>query len=154
MAYAVYYLHDPSAPKPNRPTRLGVNVLLTWKGKLLLEYRRDSDQWGLIGGGVKGPEPETRAIAREVWEETGIRLPESAFRKLRVFDEPSRIAAFQDGTVRRMVCILYEADLDREPVLRLSAESRQLRFFSTRELRTIPIAPTHLPMVALLADQS
>ena len=97
MAYAVYYLHDPGAPKPNRPTRLGVNVLLTWKGKLLLEYRRDSDQWGLIGGGVKDPEPETRAIAREVWEETGIRLPESAFRKLRVFDEPSRIAAFQDG---------------------------------------------------------
>lgn len=153
MAYAFYYLNDPAAPRPNRPTRLGVNVLLVWDGKLLLEYRRDSDLWGLIGGGIKGREPERRALAREVWEETGLRLPEAAFQKLQVFDEPSRIAAYRDGTVRRMITILYRAELEKEPVLRRSPESRQLRFFSPRELEKIPVAPTHVPMVRMFVQK-
>ena len=41
MAAAVFYLNDPAAPKPNRPAHLGVNILLEWDGKLLLERRRD-----------------------------------------------------------------------------------------------------------------
>lgn len=151
MSYAVYYLNDPAPPKPNRPVRLGVNVLLLAKGKLLLEYRRDSDLWGLIGGGVKGAEPERHAIAREVWEETGLRLPEAAFEKLGVFDEPGRIVAYRDGTVRRMVTILYRARLDAEPALKGSAESRALSFFSPEELAAIPLAPTHKNMIALFA---
>ena len=108
---------------------MGVNVLLQWQDKLLLERRRDCDLWGLPGGGVKGREPERRAIAREVWEETGLRLPEAAFQKVAVFDEPGRIASFQDGSVWRMVVVLYRASLEQEPKLRLSAESRELRFF-------------------------
>ena len=84
MAYAVFYMNDPNAPKPNRKIRLGVNVLIIWENQLLLEYRRDSDLWGLIGGGVKGAEPEVKAIMREVWEETGLRLPEQDFIKKKV----------------------------------------------------------------------
>ena len=60
MAAAVFYLNDPAAPKPNRPAHLGVNILLEWDGKLLLERRRDCGMWGLPGGGVKGREPERR----------------------------------------------------------------------------------------------
>ena len=74
MAAAVFYLNDPAAPKPNRPAHLGVNILLEWDGKLLLERRRDCGMWGLPGGGVKGREPERRAMVRELWEETGIRV--------------------------------------------------------------------------------
>ena len=77
MGAAVFYLNDPAAPKPNRPAHLGVNILLEWDGKLLLERRRDCGMWGLPGGGVKGREPERRAMVRELWEETGIRLPEA-----------------------------------------------------------------------------
>ena len=54
MAAAVFYLNDPAAPKPNRPAHLGVNILLEWDGKLLLERRRDCGMWGLPGGG-QGP---------------------------------------------------------------------------------------------------
>lgn len=151
MAYAQYYLNDPHAPKPNRPVRLGVNVLLLAQGKLLLEYRRDSDLWGLIGGGVKGAEPECCAIAREVWEETGLRIAATAFRKLGVFDEPGRIVAYRDGTVRRMVTVLYQAELDEIPAMKKSGESRALSFFAPDELKAIPIAPTHRNMIALFA---
>ena len=45
MAAAVFYLNDPAAPKPNRPAHLGVNILLEWDGKLLLERRRDCGMW-------------------------------------------------------------------------------------------------------------
>ena len=79
MGFAAYYLNDPTAPKPNRPVHLGVNVLIEWDGKLLLERRKDCDNWGLPGGGVKGREDETKAIAREVLEETGLRIPSSEF---------------------------------------------------------------------------
>lgn len=149
MAFAKYYLIEAEAPKPNRPTHLGVNVLLEWDGKLLLERRWDCGQWGLPGGKVKGREPETRAIARELYEETGLRLPEAAFQKLRVFSERGRIASYQDGTVWRMVVILYRARLEREPELRVSHESRELRWFTRQELKELPVACTHRDMVGL-----
>lgn len=128
MGAAAFYLNDPAAPKPNRPAHLGVNILLEWEGKLLLERRRDCGMWGLPGGGVKGREPERRAMVRELWEETGIRLPEATLQQVAVFGEPGRIASYPDGSVWRMVVILYRAELDREPRLRISAESKELRF--------------------------
>ncbi len=149
MAYAVFYMNDPHAPKPNRKIRLGVNALVVWEDRLLLEYRRDSDLWGLVGGGVKGTESEEKAIAREVWEETGLRLRERDFVKKKVFAEPGRIVAYRDGTVHRMICILYETRLRETPVLKPSKESRELRFFTREELKGIPIAPTHIPMIEL-----
>ena len=149
MAFAQYYLNDPNAPKPNRPTHLGVNVLLSWQDKLLLERRLDCDEWGLPGGKVKGREPEEKAIARELWEETGLRLPPAAFQRVRVFDEPGRIASYRDGSVWRMVVILYRARLENAPVLRLSRESRQLAWFTRGELADLPVAVTHRDMIAL-----
>ena len=59
--------------------------------------------WGLPGGGVKGREPERRAMVRELWEETGIRLPESALQKVAVYGEPGRIASYPDGSVCYLV---------------------------------------------------
>ena len=36
MPVAAYYLHDPAAPRPNSPTRMGTNVLLERRGRLVL----------------------------------------------------------------------------------------------------------------------
>lgn len=143
MSIATYYLNDPAAPKPNSPTRLGVNVWLEWDGKLLLEQRWDCGAWGLVGGRLKKGERYTQGISREVWEETGLRLPESAFRQVRVVDNPGRIASYQDGTVWRMVIVLFHAVLTQQPVLRPSAESVALRFFSPEELQQTPVVITH-----------
>lgn len=147
MTIATFYRNDPNAPKPNRPAHLGVNILLEWDGKLLLERRRDCGAWGLPGGGVKGREPERKAMIRELWEETGLRLPEDALQKVAVFGEPGRIASYRDGSVWRMVVILYRATLQKEPKLKISAESKELRFFSREELKTLPVICTHQDMV-------
>ena len=57
MAIVTFYNCDPKdAPKTTMPAHLGANAVITCRGRLLLEKRRDSDIWGLIGGGCKKSE--------------------------------------------------------------------------------------------------
>ena len=146
MAVGTYYLNDPNAPKPNSPTHIGTNVLLEWDGKLLLERRWDCGQWGLIGGRLRSGERYVQGIARELKEETGIFLPETAFEQIRVVDD-DRIASYRDGTVWRMIIVLFRARLDRQPDLKPSKESGELRFFSPEELKELDIVVTHSDLV-------
>lgn len=143
---AKYYLNDPNAPKPNSPTRIGTNVYLQWNDMLLLERRWDCDAWGLPGGRLKDGERYSHGIARELKEETGISLPENAFEQIRITDD-ERIASYQDGTVWRMMIVLFRARLTKEPKLAASKESTQLRFFTAEELKNIPIAQTHRDLI-------
>ena len=148
MSIVTFYNCDPKdAPKTTMPAHLGANAILTWNGKLLLEKRRDSDIWGLVGGGCKKTETGREAIAREAYEELGVRIPKCDFEKLAVYDNPGRIAAFRDGSIWRMVIVVYGYEFPEEPVLRISAESRDLLFFSKEELADIEIALTHADII-------
>ncbi len=148
MAIVTFYNCDPKdAPKTTMPAHLGANAILTWQGKLLLEKRRDSDIWGMPGGGCKKTETGREAIARETYEELGVRIPKDAFTKLKVYDNPGRIAAFRDGSIWRMVIVMYGYEFKEEPKLRVSAESKELRFFSKEEIPGIEIAITHADIV-------
>ena len=147
MSIVTFYRGHPNPPKTTQRTRLGANAIITCKGKLLLEKRRDSDTWGLVGGGVKKTETPQEAIAREVNEELGLRIPKERFQKLAVYGEPGRIAAYQDGSIWRMVVVAFALDLPEEPQLRISAESRQLCFFTKEELQSIEIVVTHSDIV-------
>lgn len=147
MAIVTFYRGHPNPPKTTMPARLGANAIITCKGKLLLEKRRDSDVWGLVGGGVKKYETEVQAIAREVYEELGLRIPKERFKKLAVYGEPGRIAAYQDGSIWRMVIVVFGIDLEEEPQMVISAESRDLRFFSKDELKDVDVVITHSDIV-------
>ena len=147
MSIVTFYRGHPNPPKTTMPARLGANAIITCNGKLLLEKRRDSDVWGLIGGGVKKNETEVQAMAREVYEELGIRIPKEHFEKLKVYGEPGRIAAYRDGSVWRMVIVVFGLDLEEEPALVISHESRDLRFFSKEELKNIEVVITHSDIV-------
>ena len=148
MAIVTFYNCDPKdAPKTTMPAHLGANAIITCKGRLLLEKRRDSDIWGMIGGGCKKTETGRDAIARETYEELGLRIPKDKFQKLKVYDNPGRIAAFRDGSIWRMVIVMYGLDLEEEPELRISAESKDLRFFTKEEIKDIEIAVTHRDIV-------
>lgn len=147
MSIVTFYRGHPNPPKTTMPAHLGANAVITCKGKLLLEKRRDSDLWGLVGGGVKKYETEVQAMAREVHEELGIRIPKERFRKLAVYGEPGRIAAYQDGSVWRMVIVVFGLELEEEPEMVISAESKDLRFFTKEELKDIEIVVTHSDIV-------
>ena len=148
MSIVTFYRGDPkNAPKTTMPAHLGANVILTCQGKLLLEKRRDSNTWGLVGGGVKKTESALQAIVREVYEELGLRIPKEQFSKLAVYGEPGRIAAYKDGSVWRMVVVVFALDLSKMPTLRISKESRELRFFTKEELKDISVVVTHSDIV-------
>ncbi len=148
MAIVRFFNCDPKdAPKTTMPAHLGANAILTCRGRLLLEKRRDSDVWGLVGGGCRKTETGREAIARETYEELGLRVPKDQFQKLAVYDNPGRIAAYRDGSVWRMVIVVYGLDFAEEPVLRISSESKDLRFFTKEELKDIEIAVTHADIV-------
>ena len=148
MSIVTFYNCDPKdAPKTTMPAHLGANAIITCRGRLLLEKRRDSDIWGLVGGGCKKTETGREAISRETYEELGLRIPKEKFTKLAVYDNPGRIAAYRDGSIWRMVIVVYGLDLEEEPRLRISAESKDLCFFSKEEIKDIEIAITHRDIV-------
>lgn len=148
MAIVTFYNCDPKdAPKTTMPAHLGANAIITCQGKLLLEKRRDSDIWGMVGGGCKKTETGREAIAREVYEELGLRISKEKFEKLAIYDNPGRIAAYRDGSIWRMVIVVYGLDFEEEPAMRISSESKDLRFFTKEELRDIEIAITHADIV-------
>ena len=148
MAIVTFYNCDPKdAPKTTMPAHLGANGIFTCKGRLLLEKRRDSNVWGLVGGGCKKTENGRQAIARETYEELGLRIPKDQFEKLAIYDNPGRIAAYRDGSIWRMVIVVYGYDFPEEPAMRISSESKDLRFFSKEEIKDIEIAITHRDIV-------
>ena len=148
MAIVTFYNCDPKdAPKTTMPAHLGANGIFTCQGKLLLEKRRDSDIWGLVGGGCKKTETGREAIARETYEELGILISKDRFEKLAVYDNPGRIAAFKDGSIWRMVIVVYGYDFPEEPTMRISSESKDLRFFTKEEIADLEIAVTHRDIV-------
>lgn len=147
MAIVTFYRGHPNPPKTTQGAHLGANAIITCKGKILLEKRRDCDLWGLVGGGVKRQETPLEAIVREIREELGLRISGDKLQKLDVYGEPGRIAAYQDGSIWRMVIVVYRLELEEEPDIVISSESRDMRFFSKEELKDIEIVVTHSDIV-------
>ena len=147
MAIVTFYRGHPNPPKTTMPARLGANAIITCNGKILLEKRRDCDIWGLVGGGVKKQETPLQAITREIYEELGLRIAVDKLAKLSVYGEPGRIAAYQDGSIWRMVIVAFSLELEEEPEMKISEESKELRFFSKEELENIEIVVTHSDIV-------
>ena len=144
----MFYRGDPDAPKTTMPTHLGANAIITHNGKLLLERRRDSNTWGLVGGGVQKTETALAAMMREIREELGLNIADHQFKKLSVYGEPGRIAAYRDGSIWQMVVVVFGLELTDPPKLTISPESRELRFFNKEEVESIEIVVTHSDIVA------
>lgn len=147
MSIVTFYRGHPNPPKTTQGAHLGANALITCNGKLLLEKRRDCDLWGLVGGGVKKQETSLEAITREIYEELGLRVSKDQFKKLGVYGEPGRIAAYRDGSIWRMVIVVYSLELAEEPKIVISSESQDMRFFTKEELKEIEIVVTHSDIV-------
>jgi ADP-ribose pyrophosphatase YjhB (NUDIX family) len=140
---AKFYYKDSNAPKPNNPSHIGTSAIITYNGKVLLEKRKDSNRWALIGGGLKIDESLEQCILREVSEETGLVLQEKELSFYKVYSDPSRIAQYPDGNILRVITAVYLVELDGNHELVCSEESQELKYFSFEELRELNIAETH-----------
>ena len=147
MSIVTFYRGHPNPPKTTQGAHLGANAVITCKGKILLEKRKDCDLWGLVGGGVKKQETTLQAITREIYEELGLRISAGQLEKLGVYGEPGRIAAYRAGSIWRMVVVVFWLELNEEPAITISNESADMRFFSKEELKNIEIVVTHSDIV-------
>lgn len=147
MEQAKFYYRDKNAPKPNRPNHIGTSVIIEYDGRILMEHRRDSETWAVIGGGLWIDESLMECAMREVMEETGIELNCESLSFFKIYDDPSRIASYPDGNILRVITAVYKVKLMDEPELKCSSESKELRFFSKAELACLRVADTHIPII-------
>ena len=65
----------------------------------------------------------------------------------KVYDDPSIIISYPDGNIFRSITIAYKVKLTDEPVLICSEESKELKFFTKDELKSVKIVETHIPIL-------
>ncbi len=146
------YYRDPSAPTPNVPRRVGVTALIERDGAILVERRADDpDRWAFIAGALEETEQILDALAREVREETGFAIEHAEL--LGVFSDPTRIVAYPDGNVCRVLSIAFRVTPSgpREPVP--SHESAGMRFVPRDDLVRLAFWPAHAPILEALLRQ-
>jgi 8-oxo-dGTP pyrophosphatase MutT (NUDIX family) len=139
------YYRDPAAPDPNLPRKVGVTALIERGDTVLVERRADdSHEWAFIGGTLEESEQLLDALHREVLEETGLVIESVSV--LGLFSDPTRIVAYSDGSVSRVLSVVFRVTPrgDREPVP--SEESAGMRFVSRDELEELPFWPAHRPI--------
>jgi ADP-ribose pyrophosphatase YjhB (NUDIX family) len=138
------HYRDPDAPTSNHPRGIGVLAFVERDGALLLERRADFGTWGIPGGALDEDEAVEEAIAREVREETG--LEAVTIDLLGVFSDPSRIIAYPDGNVVRLLTLAFAVHVARrEP--RISHESLEPRFVPLDEVRQLDLGAAPVPVI-------
>jgi 8-oxo-dGTP pyrophosphatase MutT (NUDIX family) len=143
--YSRFYYRDPAAPAPNQPRALSVIAFIEHGGDVLLERRSDAPVWGLIAGRVDDNETLVGALRREIHEETGLTV--TAYELFGTFSDPSRIVAYPDGNVYRVVSCVYTVGVESFEPLRPSAESEELRLFPRAELLHLDLPATQRHIV-------
>jgi ADP-ribose pyrophosphatase YjhB (NUDIX family) len=102
-----YFARDPE------DVRLSVSAVV-WRAargrrELLLMRRSDNGHWGLPGGYVEPGESVAEATAREVLEETGVRI--RVGRLVGVYSDPERqVLEYPDGRRIHAVNLCFEAE--------------------------------------------
>ncbi len=103
------------------------------KGEILLQKRKDVNQWCIISGHVEFGETIEQAVLREIEEETNCAA--NIIRFIGVYSSPvSQTYSYHDRTVQ-YVTSYFEAKLTTEITEGFSNnETQELKFFSTDQL--------------------
>ncbi len=133
-----YFADDP------QELRLSVSAVV-WRSReaarqLLLMRRSDNGHWGLPGGYVEPGESVAQATAREVLEETGVRV--EVGRLVGVYSDPSRqVVAYADRRVQA-VNLCFEAVPVGEGAPTTPEETLETGYFAADALPE-PFVPIH-----------
>jgi ADP-ribose pyrophosphatase YjhB (NUDIX family) len=103
------------------------------KGEILLQKRKDVNQWCIISGHVEFGETIEEAILREIEEETNTKA--SIVRFIGVYSSPvSQTYHYKDRTVQ-YVTSYFEAKLSHDIASNFSNnETKELRFFKPENI--------------------
>lgn len=103
-------------------------------GEILLQKRRDVDQWCVISGHVEFGESVEEAVLREIREETG--LTGEITRFLGVYSSPASQTYFYEDRTVQYITSYFRARLNAPLIEEYhNEETKELKFFS----------PAHIP---------
>ena len=111
---------------------------------LLMQHRKDNQQWGLIGGSMEIGESLAETARREVLEETGLELEELNWFDL--FSGKEVIYKLPHGDVVVNVIAVYISSQFKGQLQVNKAEGLELRFFKLNELPK-NISPPDKPVI-------
>ncbi len=98
------FIEPVHAPRPNRWAP-AVSCVVWWRGQVVLQQRRDTQQWGLPGGTMEFGESIVDTARREVYEETGLRVV-TVDKLVGVYSNPHHVIAYHDGEVRQEFAVV------------------------------------------------
>ena len=138
-----YFASDPTV------IRLSVSAVV-WRdrpgGELLLMQRSDNGHWGLPGGYVELGESVADAAAREVLEETGVRI--AVGKLIGVYSDPARqVIDYGGGRRVQAVNLCFEARATGGGAATTPHETLASGFFAHDELPE-PFVPIHTIRIA------
>lgn len=113
--------------------------------RVLLTRRADNGRWCLPGGHMESGESVTEACAREVWEETGLRV--QVGRLVGVYSTPHRILEYADGNRCQLVALHFEATITGGE-LGLSNETTEFAYFTPAEIEALDLMEHHRERIA------
>ena len=137
MARTDYY-DDPNAPAVNSIVAAASAIVTNEHGDILVHRRTDNDLWALPGGQMEFGESIAETVAREVYEETGLRVKPRHV--IAVYSDPKHVFAYSDGEVRQEFSVCIACDLI-EGELRISDESKELKFVPVGEVLALNMHP-------------
>lgn len=102
--------------------------------KVLLIQRSDDRKWAVPGGAMMAGESLSEACAREVLEETGLKIKVN--RLLSVYTSPHRLLTYPDGNKWQPVNLHFEAEII-DGDLTVNEEATAFGFFSLLEIENL-----------------
>ncbi len=112
---------------------LGAVVLIfDQQGDILLQHRKDNQQWGLIGGSMEVGESVEETAKRETFEETGLELDELEWFDL--FSGQELIYEYPNRDIVANVVAVYIARQFKGKLKADHDEANEIRFFKLSEL--------------------
>jgi 8-oxo-dGTP pyrophosphatase MutT (NUDIX family) len=115
------------------------------RSKILLTRRADNGQWCLPSGQMEPGESVAETCAREVWEETGLRV--RVARLLGVYTNPNLIIEYPDGNKFQIVGFSFEAQVTGGE-LGLSDETTDCGYFSLDQIEGMDMMEHHRERIA------
>lgn len=95
------------------PLQLSGTGVVPWRKnfegevEILLQFRKDNDKIGLLGGGIEPGETYEECALREVEEESGIKFPLENLELKGVYAGPKHISKLRNGDVIYHTVVVY-----------------------------------------------
>jgi 8-oxo-dGTP pyrophosphatase MutT (NUDIX family) len=120
--------------------------------KILLTRRADNGRWCLPGGRMEPGESAAEAAAREVWEETGLRV--AITRLIGIYTDPNIVVSYRDCRRFQIIAMCFEAKI-LEGEAGLSNETTAVGWYNPEQIARMDLVDHHPQRIAdALANQT